>query len=112
MKEVRILAKNERGKVATGAGAPLPELVCGGRAATLGSLERSANGDSQELQPSSSANQRRAGSSANGRRCQRPGPQPQLEPVWLTLLTPAPSLEIGRVPEARRFFVFLFLCGF
>lgn len=46
MKEVRILAKDERGKVATRAGAPLPEVVCGGRAATLGSLERSANGDS------------------------------------------------------------------
>jgi hypothetical protein len=46
VKEVRIPAKNKRGKVAAGARAPLPEVVCRGRAATLGSLERSANGDS------------------------------------------------------------------
>lgn len=66
-------------------------------------------GTLQELQPRASANQRRAGSAANGRRCQRPGPPPRLEPVGLTLRALAPRPGIGRVPEAGRFFLFCFL---
>lgn len=61
-------------------------------------------GTLQELQPSASANQRRAGSAANRMRCQRPGPRPQLKRVGLTLLAPAPRPGIGRVPEAGRYF--------
>lgn len=44
--EVRILAKHERGKVATEREHLLPGVACGGRAASLQTVERSANGDS------------------------------------------------------------------
>ncbi|MEJ1273121.1 hypothetical protein NN561_003981 [Cricetulus griseus] len=67
----------------------------------------SANGDSlPEPQPSASANERRAGSAANGRRSQRPGPRPRLEQVGLTLLAPAPRPTTGlkRAPDARSFY--------
>lgn len=58
-------------------------------------------GTLQEPQPSASANERRAGSAANGRCSQRPGPRPRREQVGLTLLAPAPGPATRSPPGAR-----------
>lgn len=96
-----------------GSWAPLPEVVCRGRAATLGSLERSANGDSPRA-----AAQRLSQSAQSRLRSQwealpAAGPSPPTRTGWVNSPRPGSGSEAWNWEGAGGGEAFLvFFCSF